>query len=150
MTQRELAEKTGLTQPALSAIEHGTEPLGLARAVRIAEVLGVHYRDILASKVSEVNTSVPAHHWNRYTTQQSNIVEALIEKTPDILGGSARIMRTRIAVWAIENYRRLGWTEEEILQNYPTLRPVDLQAAWRYVKSNRTEINREIDENEIA
>ena len=52
MIQRELSEKTGLTQSALSAIEHGAEPLGLARAVRIAEVLGVSYRDILGQSAS--------------------------------------------------------------------------------------------------
>lgn len=50
MSQRELSERTGLTQSAISAIEHEAEPLGLARAVRIAEALGVHYRDILGHR----------------------------------------------------------------------------------------------------
>ena len=34
-----------------------------------------------------------------------------IEKTPGVLGGAACVVRTRIAVWVLEGYRRLGWTE---------------------------------------
>lgn len=33
-----------------------------------------------------------------------------IEKTIWISGGEACIVRTRIPVWTLENYRRLGWT----------------------------------------
>ena len=77
-------------------------------------------------------------------------IEALIEKTPDVLGGSARVARTRIAVWTLENYYRLGWTEESILRNYPTLRLSDLRAAQLYAARHMAEINREINENEAA
>lgn len=71
-----------------------------------------------------------------------------IEKTSGVVGGEARIIRTRIPVWALENYRRLGWNEARILDNYPTLRAVDLVNAWAYVDAHPEEIERAIQENE--
>ncbi len=73
-----------------------------------------------------------------------------IEKTPGVAGGSACIVRTRIPVWTLEGYRRLGWTEAKILSSYPTLRAADLVHAWAYVDSHRQEINEEIKQNEAA
>lgn len=45
-----------------------------------------------------------------------------IEKTPGVAGGAACVVRTRILVWVLEGYRRLGWSEAHLLENYPTLR----------------------------
>lgn len=73
-----------------------------------------------------------------------------IEKTPGVVGGDACIVRTRIPVWALENYRRLGWSEAQILENYPTLRAVDLVNAWAYADAHHKEIDRAIQENEEA
>jgi uncharacterized protein (DUF433 family) len=44
-----------------------------------------------------------------------------IEKTEGVSGGEACVVRTRIPVWAMENYRRLGWTEAAILENFPRM-----------------------------
>ena len=71
-----------------------------------------------------------------------------IEKTAGVVGGDARIMRTRIPVWVLENYRRLGWSEARILENYPTLQAVDLVNAWAYVDAHREDIEQAIRENE--
>lgn len=71
-----------------------------------------------------------------------------VEKTPGVVGGEARIVRTRIPVWTLENYRRLGWSEARILQNYPTLRAADLVNAWAYADAHREEIEQAIRENE--
>lgn len=73
-----------------------------------------------------------------------------IEKTPGVVGGEARVMRTRIPVWVLDNYRQLGWSEAQILDNYPTLRAVDLVYAWAYVDAHSQEINQAIKENESA
>ena len=73
-----------------------------------------------------------------------------IEKTAGVVGGEARIVRTRIPVWTLENYRRLGWSEALILDNYPTLRAVDLVNAWAYADAHRDEIERAIRENETG
>lgn len=73
-----------------------------------------------------------------------------IEKTPEVVGGAARIVRTRIPVWILVNWRRLGWSEAKILENYPTLRAVDLVNAWAYADAHQEEIEQEIMENEAA
>lgn len=51
-----------------------------------------------------------------------------VEKTPGIIGGDACIVRTRIPVWVLENYRQLGWSEARLLENFPALRAADLVA----------------------
>jgi len=71
-----------------------------------------------------------------------------IESRPNVCGGAACLVRTRIAVWVLENARRHGVTEAELLQDYPTLTAQDLANAWSYVRSHREEIEREISENE--
>ncbi|WP_395744277.1 DUF433 domain-containing protein [Prosthecobacter sp.] len=73
-----------------------------------------------------------------------------IEHTPGVCGGDACIASTRIPVWSLEQSRRLGFTEEELLGNYPTLQPGDLAAAWAYVKEHPVEIETAIRENEDA
>jgi len=73
-----------------------------------------------------------------------------IESSPDVCGGEPRIVRTRIPVWVLEQARRLGATESELLRMYPALRAEDLVNAWAYVSLNRDEIDRQIRENEAA
>ena len=73
-----------------------------------------------------------------------------IESTPGVCGGEPCITRTRIPVWVLEQARRLGSTEEELLHNYPTLRAADLANAWAYVRAHTREINELIRENEAA
>jgi uncharacterized protein (DUF433 family) len=46
-----------------------------------------------------------------------------IERRPGVCGGDACVVRTRIPVWTLEQYRRLGWTEAQILDNYPPCAP---------------------------
>jgi len=73
-----------------------------------------------------------------------------VESTPGICGGDACIVRTRIPVWALEQWRRLGKEEAEILQMYPTLRPEDLLHAWAYADAYHDEIDGQIRRNEDA
>jgi len=73
-----------------------------------------------------------------------------VEKTPGVAGGAACIARTRIPVWVLENYRRLGWSEARLLENFPTLRAADLVNAWAYADAHQAEINQAISENEAA
>ena len=71
-----------------------------------------------------------------------------IESTPGVCGGDPCIVGTRIPVWVLESYRRLGTTEAEILDAYPTLLATDLVNAWNYVAAHYPEIDRQIRENE--
>lgn len=73
-----------------------------------------------------------------------------VETTPGVSGGEPRIVRTRIPVWALEQARRLGTSEADVLRIYPTLRAEDLANAWAYVRSHRDEIEQQIQENEAA
>jgi uncharacterized protein (DUF433 family) len=72
-----------------------------------------------------------------------------IESTQGVRGGAARIVRTRIPVWTLEQARRLGTSEADLLHAFPALRAENLANAWAYVRSHRTEIEQEIRENEI-
>jgi uncharacterized protein (DUF433 family) len=71
-----------------------------------------------------------------------------IGSIPDVCGGEPCIVRTRIPVWMLEQARRLGTSEAELLRAYPTLRAGDLANAWAYVRSQRDEIEQQIRENE--
>jgi uncharacterized protein (DUF433 family) len=71
-----------------------------------------------------------------------------ISKRPDRCGGDACIRETRIPVWVLAGYRRLGASDAEILQWYPGLAHADLEAAWAYADANVEEIDRAIRENE--
>ena len=73
-----------------------------------------------------------------------------IESSPGVCGGEPRIVRTRIPVWLLEQARRLGATDAELLKIYPTLRAEDLTNAWAFVRSHRSEIDHQIKENEEA
>jgi uncharacterized protein (DUF433 family) len=73
-----------------------------------------------------------------------------IEKTPGVQGGEACVAGTRIPVWTIETYRRLGLDDTWLLANFPSLSPADLLRAWRYVEGNRGEIERVIREQDEA
>ncbi|MGD1699873.1 DUF433 domain-containing protein [Dapis sp. BLCC M229] len=71
-----------------------------------------------------------------------------IEKTPDVCGGDACIVGTRIPVWVLVNARRLGVSESELLQDYPSLQAADLVNAWTYAEVYSQEIELAIRENE--
>jgi uncharacterized protein (DUF433 family) len=71
-----------------------------------------------------------------------------IETGPGVSGGEPCIVRTRIPVWLLEQARRLGTSESDLLRAYARLRAQDLANAWAYVDSHRQEIERQIAENE--
>ncbi|HFA48760.1 MAG TPA: DUF433 domain-containing protein [Bacteroidetes bacterium] len=71
-----------------------------------------------------------------------------IAKRPGVCGGRACIEGTRMPVWSLVNHRLLGFTEWEILYNFPNLTPQDIKNAWAYYKSNKAEIDRDIQDNE--
>jgi uncharacterized protein (DUF433 family) len=73
-----------------------------------------------------------------------------IESDPRICGGEPRIVRTRIPVWTLEQMRRQGIPESDILRSFPALRAEDLVNAWNYVDAHSSEIESQIRENEEA
>lgn len=57
-----------------------------------------------------------------------------IVATPETLFGKPRIAGTRIGVEFLLDLLASGWTEEQILQEYPHLKPEDLQAVFAFVR----------------
>ena len=71
-----------------------------------------------------------------------------VESVPGVCGGEPCIVRSRLPVWLLEQARRLGTSEAEMLQAYPTLHAQDLANAWGCVRAHPEEIERQIQENE--
>ncbi len=71
-----------------------------------------------------------------------------ISKKPDRCGGDACVRDTRIPVWVLAGYRRLGMSDADILVAYPSLTWADLKASWEYAAANKEEIDQAIRENE--
>jgi len=54
-----------------------------------------------------------------------------------------------VPVWVLEQARRLGISEPELLGAYPMLNAQDLTNAWTYIRSHREEISSQIEINEV-
>jgi uncharacterized protein (DUF433 family) len=55
-----------------------------------------------------------------------------INSDPDMLGGKPVVRGTRLAVDFILGLLADGWTEQEVLDNYPTLTPEGLRGVFAY------------------
>jgi len=53
---------------------------------------------------------------------------------PAVLGGKPTIKGTRISVEFVIQRLAQGWTEAQLLENYPRLTPKHLQAVFAYVE----------------
>ena len=73
-----------------------------------------------------------------------------IDTIDGVCGGEPIIVRTRIPVWVLEQARRLGSTEAELLRLYPALRAEVLASAWAYVRSHHDEIDQQTRDHEGA
>jgi uncharacterized protein (DUF433 family) len=57
-----------------------------------------------------------------------------IVTTPDTLFGRPRVAGTRIGVDFVLELLASGWTHQHILDEYPQLKPEDLQAVFAFVR----------------
>lgn len=117
---------TTLTQRIVSEIEAAPEPVQ-------AEVLDF----VLFVKARAGSTSIPGSIGR-------------IQRTPGVCGGEACVGMTRIAVWMLEEARRSGVGDLELLKDYPGLSVFDLEAAWQYVEDHAQEIHDAIQRNHEA
>ena len=58
-----------------------------------------------------------------------------IELNPEILAGKPVIKGTRLAVEFVVDLMAQGWTEDEIIRNYPTLSSDDIRACLQYASA---------------
>jgi uncharacterized protein (DUF433 family) len=74
--------------------------------------------------------------------------EDVIRKTPGVMGGEACVRATRVPVWVLVGYRKLGVSDERLLEFYPALGSADLTAAWAYFNDHTAEIEDALRRNE--
>jgi uncharacterized protein (DUF433 family) len=73
---------------------------------------------------------------------------SVIQKNPDVCGGEACVRHTRHTVPGLVQWRRLGLTDQRILEHHPDLTEADLEAAWLYDRQHSEEIDQAIREDE--
>ncbi len=73
-----------------------------------------------------------------------------IERHPDVSGGDACIRNTRHTVYGLVEWKKLGLTDERILEHHPDLTQMDLDTAWEYYETHREEIEQAIRADEEA
>ena len=66
----------------------------------------------------------------------------------DICGGRDIIAGTRIPVWSIIKWYKLGLSVEEVMREFPQLTPSQVHDAFSYYYDNPEEIEKDIAENE--
>lgn len=71
-----------------------------------------------------------------------------ITHTPGVVGGRARIRNTRIPVWSIVEAKKMGMTDERILNAFPALSLNDIENALQYYATHRSEIEADIADQE--
>ncbi len=73
-----------------------------------------------------------------------------IQKTVGVCGGDACIRNTRYTVAGLVEWRRLGLTDDEILEQHALLTQSDLDAAWEHFREHPNEIEQVITDDEDA
>lgn len=119
----EVALRTGLTVEEVADAENPRTASSIRKIERVCEALGLDERLI-------------------------SFESGALSITPGVCGGVARIRNTRIPVWTLAAYRRLGTSDAEILGMFPGLSEIDLRAAWKFEAENPDEINFLIQDNE--
>ena len=73
-----------------------------------------------------------------------------IVRTPGVAGGSARIRDTRIPVWLVVHWSRLGWEPWRIRKEYEDsgVTDEDVLAALDYATAPPDEIARDLEEQD--
>ena len=65
-----------------------------------------------------------------------------------VCGGRSIIKGTRIPVWSIMKWYKLGISLEEIMREFPQLTPAQIHDAFSYYYDDLEEIEKDIAENE--
>ena len=72
----------------------------------------------------------------------------MITRDPEVGGGVECLENTRIPVFIVVNWRKLGWSDADILGMYTELNTGQLNAVWDYYTAHKTKIDNQIKRNE--
>ncbi|MFH1335356.1 MAG: DUF433 domain-containing protein [Candidatus Zixiibacteriota bacterium] len=75
-------------------------------------------------------------------------VHHYISAKKGICGGRSVIEGTRISVWSLIKWYKLGMSFEEIMREFPQLNPAQIHDAFSYYYDNQEEIESDISDNE--
>ena len=81
---------------------------------------------------------------------KSRIFHPHITSKNTICGGSPSIYGTRITVWSIIKWYKIGMSVEEIMREFPQLAPAQIHNAFSYYYDHQKEIEKAISELEAA
>jgi uncharacterized protein (DUF433 family) len=82
--------------------------------------------------------------------QQEPRTRSGVQRTSGVCGGEPCIRNTRHTVAGLVQWRNLGLSDDEILEQHPDLTTADLAAAWEYYDKHPTEIDGAIRNDEDA
>lgn len=71
-----------------------------------------------------------------------------ITREKGICGSRSIIRGTRIPVWSLVKWYKLGMSVEDIIREFPQLSPSQVHDAFSYYYDNKDEIEKDIAENE--
>jgi type III restriction enzyme len=71
-----------------------------------------------------------------------------ITKKKGVCGGRSIVRGTRIPVWSLIQWYKQGMSIEDIMREFPQLKPSQVHDAFSYYYDNRKEIEKDIIENE--
>lgn len=71
-----------------------------------------------------------------------------ISNKKGICGGRSIIDGTRIPVWSVIMWYKIGMSFEDIMREFPKLTPAQVHDAFSYYYDNQEEIEKDIMENE--
>ena len=74
----------------------------------------------------------------------SEVIHPYIERRPDVQGGRPVIKGSRFLVSSIVQSYRRGLSVEDILREFPHLRPAEVHDALSYYHDHRAEMDQEI------
>lgn len=75
-------------------------------------------------------------------------IHPYITRKKGVCGGRSIIEGTRIPIWSIIKWYKIGMSIEEILRGFPHLTPSQVYDAFSYYYDNQAEIEMDIAENE--
>jgi type III restriction enzyme len=71
-----------------------------------------------------------------------------ITRRKNICGGRSVVAGTRIPVWSLIKWYKMGMAVEDIIREFPQLTPAQVHDAFSYYYDNMYEVEREVAENE--